>query len=168
MPPALAAKVQGSPAPGSADLDGFLAEVEGLRVELATADEFHPGHAVAAAHAAIRETIPFLDRDRALDGEVATAVRLVRDGTVLAAVREREAGFDPPCEIAGATSARPARVPCMATAVEARLRRLRCRRPHAIAAIGLGAIERLVGHLQRGFDAACRCACPPRARRCWR
>jgi histidine ammonia-lyase len=42
---------------------------------------------VAAAHAAIRREIPFLDRDRALDGEVATAVRLVREGTILGAAR---------------------------------------------------------------------------------
>jgi histidine ammonia-lyase len=42
---------------------------------------------VAAAHAAIRERIPFLSRDRALDGEVAMAVRLVIEGQVLAAAR---------------------------------------------------------------------------------
>ena len=54
---------------------------------LCGAAEFQPGRAVAAAHAAIREAIPFLDRDRALDGEVAAAVRLVRDGSVLSAAR---------------------------------------------------------------------------------
>ena len=84
---AFAAKVQGAPLPGSADLGGFLAEVDGLRAELAQADAFHPGRAVAAAHAAIRGEIRFLDRDRALDGEVAAAVRLVADGRVLAAAR---------------------------------------------------------------------------------
>ncbi|QSX75442.1 aromatic amino acid lyase [Lysobacter arenosi] len=84
---ALAAKVQGAPAADSPDYEAFLAEVEGLRVELAEAEEFHPGRAVAAAHAAIREAIPFLDRDRAMDGEVATAVRLVKEGIVLAAAR---------------------------------------------------------------------------------
>ncbi len=84
---ALAAKVQGAPAADSPEYEAFLAEVEGLRAELAAAEEFHPGRAVAAAHAAIREAIPFLDRDRAMDGEVATAVRLVKDGTVLAAAR---------------------------------------------------------------------------------
>ena len=83
----LAAKVQGAPAAGSSDRDGFLGEVEGLRVELAKADAFHPGNAVARAHAAIRERLPFLARDRALDGEVATAVRLVKEGVVLAAAR---------------------------------------------------------------------------------
>jgi histidine ammonia-lyase len=42
---------------------------------------------VSAAHAAIRRAIPFLDRDRALDGEVAAMVRLVDEGAILAAAR---------------------------------------------------------------------------------
>jgi histidine ammonia-lyase len=92
--PALAAKVQGAPAAGDDARDGFLAEVEALRVELAAADAFHPGTAVAAAHAALREAIPFLDRDRALDGEVAAAVRLVAEGTLLAAARAVEPGME--------------------------------------------------------------------------
>ena len=83
--PGATAKVQGAAA-GSAAHPGFLDEVEALRVELAAAEPFHPGHAVAAAHAAIRERIPFLDRDRALDGEVAAAVALVADGSLLAAI----------------------------------------------------------------------------------
>jgi histidine ammonia-lyase len=65
----------------------FLAEVDGLRGELSQAAGFQPGKAVAAAHAAIRARIPFLDRDRALDGEVAAAVDMVLDGSVLAAAR---------------------------------------------------------------------------------
>lgn len=85
----LAAKVAGGPPPGAAGREGFLAEVEALRAALASSEAFHPGHAVAAAHAAIRAKIPFLDRDRALDGEVATAVRLVESGEILAAVRNR-------------------------------------------------------------------------------
>ena len=83
----LAAKVQGGPSAGSAERDAFLAEVDGLRVELSAAATFQPGKAVAAAHVAIRGVIPFLDRDRALHEEVATAVRLVAEGTVLAAGR---------------------------------------------------------------------------------
>ena len=74
---------------GAEGRDTFLAEVEALRAALASSAAFHPGHAVAAAHAAIRAKIPFLDRDRALDGEVATAVRLVESGEILAAVRHR-------------------------------------------------------------------------------
>lgn len=84
---ALAAKVAGGPTPGTLEYDAFLDEVESLRVELAKADDFVPGRAVAAAHAAIRAEIPFLDRDRAMDGEVATAVRLVTENRVLAAAR---------------------------------------------------------------------------------
>ena len=62
-------------------------EVDGLRAELADSDAFRPGRAVAAAHAAIRERIAFLHRDRAMDGEVAAAVRMVADGSVLNASR---------------------------------------------------------------------------------
>jgi len=82
---AFAAKVQGGPLPDAADRAGFVAEVDGLRAELANADAFKPGVAVAAAHAAIRARIAFLGRDRAMDGEVAAAVRMVADGSVLAA-----------------------------------------------------------------------------------
>ena len=81
-----AAKVGGQPR-GGQDLETFLDEVEGLRAELAEAAPFTPGVAVAAAHAALRDRIPFLDRDRAMDGEVATAVGLVAEGTLLEAAR---------------------------------------------------------------------------------
>ncbi len=85
----LARKVAGGPEP-DLDADGrkaFVEEVEGLRAELAQAPEFQPGRAVAAAHARIREAIPFLGRDRALDAEVATAVALVKGGEIIAAAR---------------------------------------------------------------------------------
>jgi histidine ammonia-lyase len=84
---ALAEKVQGGPLPGHADHAAFLDEVEALRRELAAAEPFHPGTAVSRAHAALRERIAFLDRDRALDGDVATAVRLIDEGVALAAAR---------------------------------------------------------------------------------
>jgi histidine ammonia-lyase len=64
----------------------FLAEVEGLRVELAEAPAFEPGRTVAAAWRALRERIPFMARDRAMDGDVAAAVRLIEDGVLLDAV----------------------------------------------------------------------------------
>lgn len=85
----LAVKVAGGPPPGTDGRETFLAEVDALRAALASSEAFHPGHAVGAAHAAIRAKIPFLERDRALDGEVATAVRLVESGEILAAVRSR-------------------------------------------------------------------------------
>ncbi|UNK57016.1 aromatic amino acid lyase [Pseudoxanthomonas daejeonensis] len=82
---ALAGKVQGGPASDAPGREGFLAEVESLRAQLAQADAFHPGTAVAAAHARIRATVPFLARDRALDGEVAAMVGLVASGALLPA-----------------------------------------------------------------------------------
>ncbi|MEO8366626.1 MAG: aromatic amino acid lyase [Pseudoxanthomonas sp.] len=83
-----AVKVQGGPHGDAAASEVFYSEVEGLRAELAKADEFHPGRAVAAAHAVIRAEIPFLDRDRAMDGEVSTAVSLVESGRLLDAIRQ--------------------------------------------------------------------------------
>lgn len=82
-----ASKVGGGPLPSAAESAVFLAEVDALRSQLAASGEFQPGRAVAAAHAAIRARIPYLDRDRALDGEVAAAVAMVADGSVLAAAR---------------------------------------------------------------------------------
>ncbi|MDH5834176.1 HAL/PAL/TAL family ammonia-lyase [Luteimonas kalidii] len=82
---ALARKVHGV-GEGDPRHPALMAEVEALRAELAQAEPFHPGTRIAAAHAAIRARIPFLERDRALDGEVAAAVELVADGSVLAAI----------------------------------------------------------------------------------
>lgn len=83
-----APKVQGGPPAAADERAGFLAEIEALRAELSAAETFHPGDAVARAHAALRSAIPFLERDRAMDDEVATAVRLVADGSLLAASRK--------------------------------------------------------------------------------
>lgn len=83
----LAAKVAGRPEKDAANYPLFLAEVEALRAELAAADAFRPGKAVAAAHAQIRRHLPYLAHDGAMDGLVQAAVRMVEDGTVLAAAR---------------------------------------------------------------------------------
>ena len=82
-----AAKVQGGPLPDAGNRTLFLSEVDALRQELADADAFHPGRAVAAAHAEVRKHLAFMPRDRALDGDVAAAVRMVESGAVLAAAR---------------------------------------------------------------------------------
>jgi histidine ammonia-lyase len=89
---AFAAKVQGGPLPGDPQRERFLSEVNGLRAELAAAEAFQPGAAVAAAHAVIRERLPFLDRDRALDGEVSMILRMVAEGDVLKAARAGQHG----------------------------------------------------------------------------
>ncbi len=82
-----ASKVAGGPLPEGAERAVFLSEVNALREQLAQAAEFRPGKAVAAAHAAIRSRIAYLDRDRAMDGEVATAIAMVADGSILHAAR---------------------------------------------------------------------------------
>jgi histidine ammonia-lyase len=86
----LARKINGGPADGDAARITFLAEVEGLRAELAAAPAFAPGTAVEAAWRAIRERIPFMARDRAMDGDVAIAARLVEEGALLDATRARK------------------------------------------------------------------------------
>ena len=90
--PAFATKVQGGPLPGDPQHERFIDEVDALRAELAAAEPFRPSTAVTAAHAAIRARLPFLDRDRALDGEVATIVRMVADGDVMRAARAAHTG----------------------------------------------------------------------------
>jgi histidine ammonia-lyase len=85
--PALAAKIHAHAREGHPDHAVFLAEVEGLRRELADAADFAPGVAVHAAWTTLREAIPFMGRDRAMDGDVATALRLVREGRLLHAAR---------------------------------------------------------------------------------
>ena len=65
-----------------------MEEVEGMRRELIDADSFHPGRIVSAAHAEVRRHVAFMGRDRALDGDVAAAVRMVESGAVLMAARE--------------------------------------------------------------------------------
>jgi histidine ammonia-lyase len=83
----LARKIHGAATDDPDTRKAFLAEVEGLRAELAGAPEFAPSRAVDAAWRALRERIPFLARDRAMDGDVATAVTLVEDDTLLNAAR---------------------------------------------------------------------------------
>ncbi|MFC7300314.1 HAL/PAL/TAL family ammonia-lyase [Cognatiluteimonas weifangensis] len=84
---AFAARVQGGPAGDDAACAAFRAGVDALRADLRDAGSFHPGRAVAAAHAAIRTRIAFLDRDRALDGDVRAAMQMLAGGSVLAAAR---------------------------------------------------------------------------------
>ena len=82
---ALAAKVQGAPLPSAPERAAFLAEVELLRSELAAADEFQPGAPVAAMLRRLREEIPFMARDRAMDGEVGRVCEMVLCGILLEA-----------------------------------------------------------------------------------
>lgn len=89
---ALAEKVRNAPRPEHPDHARFLDEVEALRAELAAAPVFHPGRAVEAAWKVLRESIGFLERDRAMDTDVGRAVTLVEQGALLEAARTARQG----------------------------------------------------------------------------
>ncbi|HET6906842.1 MAG TPA: aromatic amino acid ammonia-lyase [Rhodanobacteraceae bacterium] len=76
---ALADKIANAPRADHPQQAQFVAEVQALMRSLAEAPEFHAGEAVGAAHARLREAIPFMHRDRALDRDVALVCRIVRD-----------------------------------------------------------------------------------------
>lgn len=83
---AFAAKVRGAP-DARVDARGvFATETEALQAELAAAPAFQPGRAVAHAHALIRERIPFMPHDRAMDGDVAAIVHAIAQPEVVQAL----------------------------------------------------------------------------------
>jgi histidine ammonia-lyase len=79
----LASKIENRPEPGSERRAVLDSEVAALAAALASAGDFHPGPAVSAAHAEIRRHVAFVDRDRALDVDVAAIVALVANGSLL-------------------------------------------------------------------------------------
>ncbi len=72
-------KISNAPAADAPEASAFAAETEALMKALATADSFHPSPRVAQAFAAIRERIPFMHRDRAMDGDIRTICELVHE-----------------------------------------------------------------------------------------
>lgn len=78
-------KIVNAPAPQSASYAQFRGEVERLMVELRAAPDFTPGPATAAVLRQIREHIAFMDRDRAMDQDVARICALVDSGALLVA-----------------------------------------------------------------------------------
>jgi histidine ammonia-lyase len=83
----IAGKVRGAPAPGSPDYELFGREVAGLCRALAESGEYHAGQSVRRGFECIRAAIPFMQRDRAMDGEVKAICELVADGRLLAALK---------------------------------------------------------------------------------
>ncbi|MDE2315730.1 MAG: aromatic amino acid lyase [Xanthomonadaceae bacterium] len=77
---ALAAKVSNAPREGQPHHEQFVAEAQQLAAALAASSDFHAGADVRRAHAALRQQIGFLHRDRALDGDVRSICELVRRG----------------------------------------------------------------------------------------
>ena len=76
---ALIGKIAGAPREERPQFAQFAAEVDELMHSLAQAPEFHAGEKVRAVHARLREAIPFMHRDRAMDHDVSTVCRMVRD-----------------------------------------------------------------------------------------
>ena len=80
---ALAARIGNAPAAGDSAHAGFEQDVRALMDALCEGDGFHPGAAVSRAHARIRETIDFMPRDRAMDGDIRAICELVATGALL-------------------------------------------------------------------------------------
>jgi histidine ammonia-lyase len=83
----LVKKINFAPSATDADYPAFMQEVEALRTELASAQQFVPGKAVLAAFEALRTDIAFMRTDRAMDGEVQHMVELVEHGKLLMAAK---------------------------------------------------------------------------------
>ncbi len=77
---AFIAKISNPPAADSAVYARFRSEVAELMRQLAEAPAFTPSAAVAKALATVRGEIAFMDRDRAMDGEVARICAMVEEG----------------------------------------------------------------------------------------
>ncbi len=73
----LRSKIGNAPRDDAPDAAAFAAETEALMQALATADSFHPSPRVARAFAKIRQHIPFMARDRAMDGDIRMICELV-------------------------------------------------------------------------------------------
>ena len=81
---AFASKISGAPRTDSPHYPRFEAEVRALMEALASADDFHGGRAVRGALAALREHVAFMQRDRAMDGDVRAVCELVATGRLVA------------------------------------------------------------------------------------
>ena len=81
---ALAAKINGAPRSDSPHYARFETEVRALMDALARAEDFHGGVAVRGALATLREHIAFMQRDRAMDGDVRLVCELVASGRLVA------------------------------------------------------------------------------------
>ena len=80
---ALAAKVSNAPPPGHPEHAVFIEECTQLMAQLAQDVDFHASPRVQRVHARLREHIAFMQRDRAMDGEVARICELVEQGALL-------------------------------------------------------------------------------------
>jgi histidine ammonia-lyase len=80
---AFIAKIANAPAADAASYAQFRDEVGALMRELAVAPAFTPSKRIASALAKVRAAIPFMDRDRAMDGDVARICAMVESDALL-------------------------------------------------------------------------------------
>jgi histidine ammonia-lyase len=80
---ALAAKISGAPRADSPAYPQFEREVRALMQALAAAGDFHGGSAVREALARLRQEIAFMQRDRAMDGDVRHVCAIVESGVLV-------------------------------------------------------------------------------------
>jgi len=79
---ALAGKIANAPDVNHPSRAQFEREVQDLTKALAETSDFHAGEAVRGAHAKIRESIAFMTRDRAMDGDVRSICDLIGSRTL--------------------------------------------------------------------------------------
>ena len=79
---ALAGKIANAPDANHPSRAQFEREVQDLTKALAETSDFHAGEAVRGAHAKIRESIAFMTRDRAMDGDVRSICDLIGSRTL--------------------------------------------------------------------------------------
>lgn len=80
---AIAAKISNAPLPDHPDHARFLEECRELMAQLAQDVDFHASPQVQRTHERLRQHIGFMQRDRAMDGEVAKVCELVEQGVLL-------------------------------------------------------------------------------------
>jgi len=80
---ALAARIGNAPREGEPGRATFETEVQALRDALAGSRDFHAGEPVRRALAAIRTQIDFMQRDRAMDGDVRAICALIATGDLV-------------------------------------------------------------------------------------
>jgi histidine ammonia-lyase len=74
---ALAGKIANAPDANHPSRADFETEIKALMKALAETSDFHAGSAVRKAHTKIREHIAFMERDRAMDGDVKLICELI-------------------------------------------------------------------------------------------
>ncbi len=80
---ALADKIDGAPREGHPEHDTFEMEVQQLMDALADAGPYSAGKTVGEALSKIRERVPFMRKDRAMDGDVQGMCELVASGSLV-------------------------------------------------------------------------------------